>query len=267
MSVPRLTFLYPHLFRAGNLRESVTAYRPFRSSEARHRKAGFSSSVRRKEETYAQRYGPAAEPQLPPPSQPPVSKDLGRDGSLAGVIEKEVKAPIPKPEDKKAEQPPPKEAAKSKEDSEKSATSTSTAKPNAGDKPQKLDASESQLKEAIVTTNQKPSTKPLDTVLKGEEPIQSTPEEHKPPHLQASRYVHHFDTYTIVRDLQKGGFTQDQSVTLMKAVRMLLAQNLDVAHEGLVSKSDVENVHSPFPPLPAPDLSRCPPPAPRNPPV
>ncbi|KAI9837162.1 MAG: hypothetical protein M1838_004885 [Thelocarpon superellum] len=66
-------------------------------------------------------------------------------------------------------------------------------------------------------------------------------ETHKPPHLHAPPYVHHFDTYTLVRDLERGGFTQDQSVTAMKAVRGLLALNLDVAKEELVSKSDVEN--------------------------
>ena len=46
----------------------------------------------------------------------------------------------------------------------------------------------------------------------------------------------------MVRDLERGGFSQDQSVTAMKAVRGLLALNLGVANEGLVSKSDVENV-------------------------
>ena len=62
-----------------------------------------------------------------------------------------------------------------------------------------------------------------------------------PPHLETPRYVHHFDTYTLVNDLQKGGFSKDQSVTTMKAVRILLAENLDIARQGLVSKSDVEN--------------------------
>ncbi|KAL8931999.1 MAG: hypothetical protein Q9211_006596, partial [Gyalolechia sp. 1 TL-2023] len=171
----------------------------------------------RKVETYAQRYGPAAEPRLPPPSQPPVSNDLGRDGSLAGAIEKEVKAPPPKLGDTKVEQPPAKEATKSKEEAETPANPTSTAKPTARDKPQKLDASESHPEGIISATNQESSTQPLDIVLKREDPTKSTPEEHKPPHLQASRYVHHFDTFTLVRDLQKGGFTQDQSVTLMKA--------------------------------------------------
>lgn len=66
----------------------------------------------------------------------------------------------------------------------------------------------------------------------------------KPSHMHATQYVHHFDTYTLVRDLQKEGFTEAQSVTLMKAVRGLLALNLDMAEEGLVWKSDVENVRN-----------------------
>lgn len=63
----------------------------------------------------------------------------------------------------------------------------------------------------------------------------------KPP-LQTPPYVHHFDTYTLVQRVELGGFTTKQSITFMKAVRGLLARNLDVAREGLVSKSDVENV-------------------------
>ena len=68
------------------------------------------------------------------------------------------------------------------------------------------------------------------------------PEEHTFPHMQAPPYVHHFDTYTLVKNLNKGGFTEEQSTTLMKAVRGLLAVNLDVAKEGLVGKDDMENV-------------------------
>lgn len=90
----------------------------------------------------------------------------------------------------------------------------------------------------------------LDTILQLEAEATGKSDDHKPPHLQAPPYVHHFDTYSLVQDLEKGSFTPDQSVTLMKAVRGLLAINLDVAKEGLVSKSDVENVRLPFPPLP-----------------
>lgn len=74
------------------------------------------------------------------------------------------------------------------------------------------------------------------------------------PHLEASPYEHHFDTYTLVQELCKEGpnpedpndgsasaFTDIQAVTLMKAIRLMLAQNLDLAKDGLVSKSDTEN--------------------------
>lgn len=84
---------------------------------------------------------------------------------------------------------------------------------------------------------------PIETVLQMPAPESVEKEnERKPPHLQTPPYVHHFDTYTLVQQVEAGGFTMDQSVTAMKAVRGLLAQNLDVAREGLVSKSDVENV-------------------------
>jgi hypothetical protein len=84
---------------------------------------------------------------------------------------------------------------------------------------------------------------PLETILQMPPP-ESAEEENasKPPHLQTPPYVHHFDTYTLVQQVEAGGFTGDQSITSMKAVRGLLAQNLDVAKAGLVSKSDVENV-------------------------
>ena len=79
----------------------------------------------------------------------------------------------------------------------------------------------------------------LDKVL--EMPAPTSPKKSAPPHLEAPRYVHNFDTYTLVNDLQKGSFSQEQSITIMKAVRSLLAENLELARDGLVSKSDVEN--------------------------
>jgi hypothetical protein len=88
---------------------------------------------------------------------------------------------------------------------------------------------------------------PLETVL--QMPPPATMEEEnaaKPSHLQAPPYVHHFDTYTLVQQVEAGGFSLDQSITAMKAVRGLLALNLDVAKASLVSKSDVENASLPF---------------------
>ncbi|GFP52103.1 uncharacterized protein C27B12.07 [Trichoderma asperellum] len=61
------------------------------------------------------------------------------------------------------------------------------------------------------------------------------------PSMSPPKYVHHFDSYSLVKQLQEGGYSNDQAITLMKAVRAILAHNLDVAQEKLVSKSDVEN--------------------------
>lgn len=71
-------------------------------------------------------------------------------------------------------------------------------------------------------------------------------DEHSPPikapHIEQPRYVHHFDTYGLVKRLEgDGGWRQDQAITVMKAVRLMLADNTDLAKEALVSKSQLEN--------------------------
>lgn len=77
---------------------------------------------------------------------------------------------------------------------------------------------------------------PMEAVL-----LMPPPDGAHHPHIPKPTYVHHFDSYTLVKQLQAGGYTQDQSITAMKAIRAILAQNLDVAQEGLVGKSDVDN--------------------------
>lgn len=98
-------------------------------------------------------------------------------------------------------------------------------------------------------TSQSPSFggNPLDGVLHMPSPssyltpsgLPSAGEQH--PNLTPAPYVHHFDTYSLVRDLSTGGFSDKQSVTIMKAVRRILQNNLDFAKNNLTSKSDVEN--------------------------
>jgi hypothetical protein len=62
------------------------------------------------------------------------------------------------------------------------------------------------------------------------------------PHLEPPPYEHHFDTYGLVQQLAaKDAYSVYQATTLMKAIRQMLSLNLDVAKEGLVSKSDIEN--------------------------
>ncbi|CAH0049114.1 unnamed protein product [Clonostachys solani] len=79
---------------------------------------------------------------------------------------------------------------------------------------------------------------PLEAVLKFEE-LEKTAKQ--PPAMSPPRYVHHFDTFSLVKHLHEGGYTQPQAIESMKGIRKLLAQNLSVAQESLVSKSDVEN--------------------------
>lgn len=81
--------------------------------------------------------------------------------------------------------------------------------------------------------------KPLDTVL--EMPSPAEDDSQKPPHLKTPPYIHHFDTYGLVRELSKNGFSEEQAITIMKALRGILTENMGLAREGLVSKSDVEN--------------------------
>ncbi|KAL7959798.1 hypothetical protein V8C34DRAFT_278804 [Trichoderma compactum] len=61
------------------------------------------------------------------------------------------------------------------------------------------------------------------------------------PSMTPPKYIHHFDSYSLVKQLQEGGYSNDQAITMMKAIRTILAHNLDIAQEKLVSKSDIEN--------------------------
>lgn len=70
-------------------------------------------------------------------------------------------------------------------------------------------------------------------------------DEHSPPvrapHIETPRYVHHFDTYGLVKRLLDAGWSDAQAITIMKAMRLILADNMELAKEALVSKSMVEN--------------------------
>lgn len=258
MSAPRLTFLYPHIFKSTLLHEArQNPYLICARPKHVHR-AGFSTTRRRREEPYAQRYGKAQEPQIPPRGLQMPSKP-SEDKTLAGAIKKEVKAPV-KQEDRKADRPPPKEAEKAadpikeRESSISRGEAISTALQDPGKRASELNASSSPPKITTPPKQESTTAKSLATVLEMPAPTVETPGAHKTPHLQAPQYVHHFDTYTLVKDLENGGFTDAQSTTIMKAVRGLLATNLDMASDALVWKSDVENV-SPHPhpqPSPAP---------------
>ncbi|KAL8744338.1 MAG: hypothetical protein Q9190_003410 [Brigantiaea leucoxantha] len=241
MSGPRLTFLYPHLFKPGWLTESAVTHRSLHRTHKRTPRATFGVSTRTRQEDFAQRYGPAAEQHFPPPSQPPVSNHLGRDKSLAYTIEKEVKAPSAKEDERKATAGSSKEESKPGKGPNTNVEQESQSGSRNGDKALQSKASAARQNQPLeIHPERTVDRQPLETILQRGSAANEKAEEHK-PHLQAPPYVHHFDTFTLVRDLEKGGFMQDQSVTLMKAVRSLLAINMGLAREGLISKSDVEN--------------------------
>ncbi|KAK0889741.1 hypothetical protein LTR02_015228 [Friedmanniomyces endolithicus] len=64
-------------------------------------------------------------------------------------------------------------------------------------------------------------------------PLDHTTDEHSPPmkapHLDQPRYVHHFDTYGLVKQLTSSGWSATHATLVMKAVRMMLADNMELA--------------------------------------
>lgn len=228
MATLRLTFLYPNLLRS--IRSCEPASRqslanPIHRTAAR-RRAGFHSTPQSEQEAFAQqRYGTANEPKLPPPPKPKGDLEPTQN------ITQELQSAETKLEARPAEQELKKDADTSPERIEPPPPPLEeTSIP-----PVSQDTQTPPEQAAEAPTQQTP----LDTVLAIPPPSEAA--DNKPPHLATPPYVHHFDTYTLVRNLEGGGFTQDQAVTVMKAIRSLLAINLDIAKEGLVSKSDVEN--------------------------
>ncbi|KAI0443798.1 hypothetical protein F4803DRAFT_292071 [Xylaria telfairii] len=226
MSTVRLTFLYPHLFRAARLAEPTkTRYRsrPCRSNPYTR---SLSTSARAAQAVF-ERHGTAVEPL---PVLPDVV-ELPQPDKIAS------RSPNPSPN------PPPNEIEKAAaEDNKESDASHETEIPpgdaTKGTTPDGNNtastASTAPQQAAINETVQQGG--PMEAVLHMPPPNAS-----RHPHISKPTYVHHFDSYTLVKQLQVGGYTQAQAITAMKAIRTILAQNLDVAQDGLVGKSDVDN--------------------------
>jgi hypothetical protein len=228
MAAPRLPFLWPMLYRntatprtqAAQLHESASraslvTRRPRRSCRQ------FATTPRQSEDTTTQRYGKAFEP----------APHL-RDAEALREAEQKATAPLDKKTSELKVLDPVHEDAEEEEAPAPTATpSTPAAKTSAID-----DTAPPTKPPDPPKTGE---TKPLDSVLHMPSPRDE--EQHKPPHLKTPPYVHHFDTYGLVKELNKSKYTPEQSTTLMKAVRGILISNMELAREGLVSKSNVEN--------------------------
>lgn len=121
-----------------------------------------------------------------------------------------------------------------------------------------LDSTEAIPLRAPPTSPSLPEEKPKESILEtvpdpasekeephAEEEKDRTFDDHNPPlkapHIEPPPYIHHFDTYGLVKRLTDGGWDQKQAITVMKAMRLMLADNTDLAKDALVSKSNLEN--------------------------
>lgn len=253
MSSPRLFFLYPRLFRTARLGESAaqTAGGSRRNNPRaaaairRQPSSPFGSATKPRQAHFVKRHGKAVEPtplhgEAAKPSAAEEAKESGENAAKA-----EKKEPV-------------KEKGKTKNTSgNKTADMAKQANPDneppkpetttqADPEPQPGGDGESNPAQTHPdpTTGRTASGGPMETVLH-----MGPPQDHqegpgpppRTPHLTPSPYVHHFDSYSLVKQLAGGGWTSVQAITAMKAIRGILASNLDVAQAGLVSKSDVEN--------------------------
>ncbi|KAK3670931.1 hypothetical protein LTR78_009209 [Recurvomyces mirabilis] len=251
MAAPRLPFLWPMLYRAA---ESQSPEIRIVRAAARYR-AYHATPRRKQQETVGQRYGPANEP------PPHLGGGKGLGPSVKQYTEAQPKLPkIGQELQKDGEQEVKHEQAETVEMEtadrlEPATVDGATARPPRGDP--MLDAADpSKVEEGAPNQyGDKPIKSLLDSVPNPAK-AQQTPskseelpghrfDEHSPPikapHIEAPRYVHHFDTFGLVKRLEDSGWTNEHAITAMKAVRLNLADNMELAKEALVSKSMIEN--------------------------
>ncbi|RUS26041.1 hypothetical protein BC938DRAFT_471300 [Jimgerdemannia flammicorona] len=89
-----------------------------------------------------------------------------------------------------------------------------------------------------------PSPPPYDTQRPPNTPFSFTPEQNElVSNLQKETYhhEHHFDTYRLVKLLEKKGFTRDQSIDIMGGIKHMLRDRASALRSRMLSKSDLEN--------------------------
>ncbi|KAI5273177.1 hypothetical protein E4T47_03671 [Aureobasidium subglaciale] len=252
MSTPRLTFLYPFLF-------APVTKAPFCREVSRTGRQVFRTASRRSQ-TAAKpiRYGKANEP------PPYLAGAKGIAATLPGDVAPTDAKALPQPTKKDIDTATPNDKPTGLALGEKPLRATRLPESPV------LDAAESQPPGPPTSAPRLPHSKPLDTVLnmpssdssrsstsssppqKDTEPLtdlqkirkqieEEAANRPRPPHIDAPDYVHHFDTYGLVKRLEDGGWSQAQAITIMKATRTTLSENIDLARNALVSKSNVEN--------------------------
>ncbi|KAM3536679.1 hypothetical protein MY4038_000134 [Beauveria bassiana] len=256
----RLTFLYPHMLRATS-RAQPQQWAAYRAPWAAANPKRSVHALRRAKSSFAPRHGKGVAPETWEEQQQKDGTAAVEDGVAATENKAGEAAPIVAAEnDAKAD------AADSKPKATASSTKTNTQEavatpdvilappPAAETKGEtKKTGSESGKQSQATESKREPtaeetktaqakelakSSGPLEAVLHMQPPEQ-TAQQH--PSMSPPPYEHHFDSYSLVKQLEEGGYTSQQAIMSMKAIRKLLAKNLGVAQQSLVSKSDVEN--------------------------
>ncbi len=270
----RLTFLYPHLLRATSRAQpqqwAATASNRVALAAANSRRS--IHALKRDKSSFAPRHGKAVAPeqweeQKEQPKDSAAATENGAtttdkkagegDPATAGddqlaqadtvPTKPEAAAPKAKTEEGGAtpdvilaaapQAPPAAQTATAATPSETKKEGSESGKPaqttDSSREPTAEETKAAQAKEAAKSSG------PLEAVLHMQPP-EHIAQQH--PSMSPPPYEHHFDSYSLVKQLEEGGYTPQQAVTSMKAVRKLLAKNLNVAQQSLVSKSDVENV-------------------------
>ncbi|KAJ4141501.1 hypothetical protein NW768_000714 [Fusarium equiseti] len=211
----RLTFLSPQVLRG--IRVTPRSAAGF----ARHRG------------TFARRRGKAIEPQ---PLKADTALNLNASHPLISDI---ATRPEPETTTQEDSQSTPDKSVSTNETQQASVSTNS--KPQ-GDKEKENETSKEE--QARMAREEAKQSGPLEAVLHMQPPemkTKTTTTTRPGPAMCPPPYVHHFDSYSLVKHLQEGGYSQEQATTSMKAIRTLLAENLEIAQSTLVSKSDVEN--------------------------
>ncbi|KAL2156267.1 hypothetical protein VTH82DRAFT_1012 [Thermothelomyces myriococcoides] len=264
MATNRLTFLYPRLFRTGGrcwtepaATSHPTARRPRRSPDSSVQTSAscqhavpFTTPSAERQASFAKRAGMAIEPvSLEPPKPPPKSEaekrerqDTGK-GTTTSTTTTTSSSPVSSGETTK----------QTTSSSKLNLPPTIELPPPADIDPVTQAKKGSPMNEILQRRPpESPSSSPTDNPVSEKKardsassrpPSESTGQETdtKRRQLVPAPYIHHFDSYTLVKQLNAGGYTLPQAITLMKAIRAILAYNLDMAQSGLVSKADVEN--------------------------
>ncbi|POR33206.1 Uncharacterized protein TPAR_06609 [Tolypocladium paradoxum] len=254
MPAPRpLMFLYPHLLRAsrsagaaggggcgGGWAAAAAAARRAKSSFApRHGKAVQPGVWEQQQKQQDQQHGqqPQTEQDAPPPTKQEHVEPALDKPAVVRPEDKSTAEPVAVTEEKPKPQPKPEELTETE-----LKRPTETSEPATGTPPKEATETSKAGKEeeerARQAKEEAKSGGPVEAVLLMQAP-ERVAKQH--PHMSPPPYVHHFDSYSLVKQLQEGGYSQEHATTAMKAIRALLAQHLDVAQQSLVSKSDVEN--------------------------